>query len=366
MSFIMFNGNFLAYLSWIFVFLACSCIWSPSTKCATHWRFEDGEVNAIYNEIDEIWEKDTLFNILATSTSNIENPSKDNENSSSDMLHLPTQIDVKDSNNQQNINANSRALMINIPAYEKFKAATLTCGEPPNETAIDHLDGIARRFQHPVYAEPEVALLFQKNEFDTVQMDVIEVNLLDALKGENQMVLFNQIANFLRINGDTYHAIECFRKVLTISYNNADALLNLARILYNLRFVNDAIFLAKQSLDHQPPEQTTWLQHYTLGEFFESNGEFERALSHFQMALDQNPAFHPAMISLKKLRKVPIPTSNNFYTVCLILLLSAGFMIYLYYNLFKDPRDHNNNKSNGGGSRLKKPSLPRRSKSSVM
>ena len=107
-SCIMFNGRCLVYISWLVVFLACSCIWSPSTKCATHWRFEDGEVNAIYNEIDEIWEKDTLFNILATSTSNIENPSKDNENSSSDMLSLPTQIDVQDSNDQQDMDANSR------------------------------------------------------------------------------------------------------------------------------------------------------------------------------------------------------------------------------------------------------------------
>ena len=100
------------------------------------------------------------------------------------------------------------------------------------------------------------------------------------------MVLFNQIANFLRISGDTYHSIECFRKVLHISHNNADALLNLARILFNLRFINDAIFLAERSLDQQSMEQTTWLQHYTLGEFFEGNGEYERAFSHFQMALD--------------------------------------------------------------------------------
>jgi len=51
-----------------------------------------------------------------------------------------------------------------------------------NETAVDHLEGISKRYQHPAYAEPEVALLFQKNEFDTVPMDVIEVNLIDAFK----------------------------------------------------------------------------------------------------------------------------------------------------------------------------------------
>ena len=193
------------------------------------------------------------------------------------------------------------------------------------------------------------------------------------------MVLLNQIANFLRITGDTYHAIECFRKVLSLSHYDADALLNLARILYNLRFTNDAIYLAKQSLDHQPPEQTTWLQHYTLGEFLESNGEFERALAHFHMALDQNPAFHPAMISIKKLAKstpnavVPPLVSNHFYTVCIIILLSAGFIFYLYHDLVKQPsKDVNNNHPHHGsnssssvGPRFKKPSLVRRSKSSM-
>lgn len=73
-------------------------------------------------------------------------------------------------------------MAITVPASEKFKTASLTCGDPVNETAFDHLEGIADRFSHPPYAEPEVALLFRKNEFENVQMDVIEVNLLDAIK----------------------------------------------------------------------------------------------------------------------------------------------------------------------------------------
>lgn len=189
------------------------------------------------------------------------------------------------------------------------------------------------------------------------------------------MVLFNQVANFLRISGDTYHAIECFRKVLVISHNNADALLNLARILFNLRYVRDAIYLAERSLDQHSPEQNTWLQHYALGEFFEGNGEYERALSHFQMALDQNPAFHPALLSLKKLGKVPAQKSTNFYTVCIITVLCLCFLVYLYYHVVKESSDYevnNNHSSNSNGHpsssgigvlRSKKPGLIRRAKS---
>lgn len=81
---------------------------------------------------------------------------------------------------------------------KRFQAAALTCGEPVIETPIDHLEGIAERFSHPVSSEPEVALLFRKNEFDNVQTDVIEVNLIDALKSVSFSFLFVFILN-LRI-----------------------------------------------------------------------------------------------------------------------------------------------------------------------
>ena len=83
------------------------------------------------------------------------------------------------------------------PALKKFQSAALTCGEPVNETTIDHLEGILDRLKHPPYPEPDVALLFRKNEFDNVQADVIEVNLLDAIQSVSSILfvfyLFNQL-----------------------------------------------------------------------------------------------------------------------------------------------------------------------------
>ena len=63
------------------------------------------------------------------------------------------------------------------------------------------------------------------------------------------MDLYNQIGNFWRIKGDTYKSIECFRRALAVSPNNADILLNLARVLFNLQYLDDAIFLTRRSLE---------------------------------------------------------------------------------------------------------------------
>lgn len=74
------------------------------------------------------------------------------------------------------------------------------------------------------------------------------------------------MGNYWRIRGNTYLAIECFRKALSRKTDNADVLLNLARVLYNLNYQQDAAYLARISLQVQSPEQNSWLQHFTLGE----------------------------------------------------------------------------------------------------
>ena len=55
-----------------------------------------------------------------------------------------------------------------------IKARTL---KQVNETTIDHLEGILERLNHPPYPEPDVALLFRKNEFDNVQAEVGRMNI---------------------------------------------------------------------------------------------------------------------------------------------------------------------------------------------
>ena len=49
--------------------------------------------------------------------------------------------------------------------------------------------------------------------------------------------------------------------------NHNTMLLSLqARVLFNLQYLDDAIFLTRRSLEVQPPDQNAWQQHFQLGE----------------------------------------------------------------------------------------------------
>jgi len=344
----------------VFYLLTAIGYWSSNSKCATHWRFEGGEVIAVFGEEETVRSKDPLFQILTdrkpTTTTPLQEHNKPLKNVSVDVPLTtvpgtgPGMSPPASSGRTAGEDplATTPTTLSAGPASKKFKAASLTCGEPVNETTIDHLEGILDRLKHPPFPEPDVALLFRKNEFDNVQADVIEVNLLDAIQsGENKLVLYNQIGNFLRIKGDTYHAMECFRRALTISHNNPDVLLNLARMLLNLNYMKDAIYLAERSLDHEHPEQSTWLQHFTLAEILEKTGEFERARNHLQLALDENPSFHPAHQIFQRLRKTPLPLGNACYTFLFIMVLCTCILMYIYVTIIKEPGSDNNNNNNG-------------------
>lgn len=118
------------------------------------------------------------------------------------------------------------------------------------------------------------------------------------------MELYNRIGNFWRIKGNTKLAIECFRHALALTPNNADILLNLARVLFNLNYHEDAIFLAERSLTEklkQPSPSNPWLQYFTLGESFKGRQKYETATMYFQKALQLNPNLHAAEVHLREM-----------------------------------------------------------------
>jgi tetratricopeptide (TPR) repeat protein len=135
-----------------------------------------------------------------------------------------------------------------------LKDEDLDCGKPVNFTYYDHLVGIQNRASHPHIPEPEVASTFRgisaKSKNREADIDLIERRLKRSKREKPKSVdLYNQIGNFWRIKGDTHKSIECFRRALAVSPNNADILLNLARVLFNLQYLDDAIFLTRRSLE---------------------------------------------------------------------------------------------------------------------
>ncbi|XP_033764152.1 uncharacterized protein LOC117345235 [Pecten maximus] len=212
----------------------------------------------------------------------------------------------------------------NKPPPEKKK---LTCGKPVNYTQYDHLRGIANRNEHSHIPEPEVAMMFRRKGSKTSEIDMTELEerLKKSKKEKPKSVqTHSQIGNFWRIKGNSLFAIECFRKALSISPNNPEVLLYLARVLFNLQYLDDAIFLTRRSLVmQQPNSENSWLQHYTLGEILKAYGHYQEATLHFRHALDLNPGYQPAEAHLREMDGAPNPSVTQ-YTLFIILFLVLG------------------------------------------
>ncbi len=181
------------------------------------------------------------------------------------------------------------------PSEKDEQFEILDCGKPVNFTYYDHLIGVAQRFNHPPSPEPEIAYYFLKKvkgakSLKNFDIDALERRLKKAKREKPRSVqLYNQIGNFWRIKGDARLSIECFRRALSVSPSNAEVLLNLARVLYNLQYLDDAIHLTRRSLEVQPPDRSAWKQYFTLGEIFKSYGHFQESILHLKHALELFP-----------------------------------------------------------------------------
>lgn len=144
------------------------------------------------------------------------------------------------------------------------------------------------------------------------------------------LTVLNQVGNFWRIKGNTQHAIECFRKALHISSDHPDLLLNLARVLFNLKFYDDAVFLAKRSLHMKASDSHAWLQYFTLGEVYKALEKYEEAAFYFKKSLQKNPGLQVAEMHLKELG-LDQQHSVNVYTMLIIFGLVSVVLALIYY-----------------------------------
>ncbi|XP_020286802.1 tetratricopeptide repeat protein 17-like [Pseudomyrmex gracilis] len=210
----------------------------------------------------------------------------------------------------------------------------LDCGKPVNFTYYDNLIGVANRNKHPLVPEPNVALMFKKNGAKTVDVDIdlLEKRLKKAKREKPKSVqLYNQIGNFWRIKGDAQRSIECFRRALAVSPHNAEVLLNLARVLLVQHYLDDATYLARRSLELQPPDRNAWEQYLTLGQIFKAYGHFQEAAVHLRHALELKPDLTDAADALKE---VELPAASiHIYTLLIIICLGLGVILVVVSSL---------------------------------
>ncbi|XP_011179903.1 uncharacterized protein LOC105210566 [Zeugodacus cucurbitae] len=210
---------------------------------------------------------------------------------------------------------------------------SLDC-KPVNFTYYDYLIGVGQRFNHPKIPEPEVAYLFLKikdeNSFKNFDISALERRLKRTKREKPRSVqLYNQIGNYWRIVGDARQAIECFRRALAMSPTNAEVLLNLARVLYNLQYLDDAIHLTRRSLEMQPPGRSAWQQYFTLGEIFKAYGHFQESILHLRHALELYPQHEPILKALRDVENNPSSTLHVYTVVIIVALVVAVFIVII-------------------------------------
>eukprot|EP00095_Tigriopus_kingsejongensis_P007637 snap_masked-scaffold1040_size68023-processed-gene-0.10 protein:Tk07637 transcript:snap_masked-scaffold1040_size68023-processed-gene-0.10-mRNA-1 annotation:"tetratricopeptide repeat protein 17" len=252
------------------------------------------------------------------------------------------------------VSRNNRGVPLDSDAEEDAALAgeVLDCGKPVNFTYYDHLVGLQNRHSHPNMPEPEVAAAFKlakrpAKASPASTIEAIERKLKrDKRDKPKSLELYNQIGNFWRIKGDTQKSIECFRRALAVSPNNADILLNLARVLFNLQYLEDAIFLTRRSLEVQPPDQNAWLQHFQLGEILKAYSHYQEAALHLRHVLELKPNYGPALLALREMEAIP-DSSVHVYTILIIVLLVSAVLVWILITLDGVPAHEEGEVANG-------------------
>lgn len=152
------------------------------------------------------------------------------------------------------------------------------------------------------------------------------------------------MGNFNRLIGDSHNAIECFRKALNLDPRNSVILINLARLLLKLKYYDDAIYLTKRSIEFSNKSRSTWFQHFTLAEIYNTLGEGydNQALSHVLLALKLRPANAKATKLATELGSKSFIQSSRFVYMFRIfeniffMLTSTApsFYLQLFFHMF--------------------------------
>lgn len=113
-----------------------------------------------------------------------------------------------------------------------------------------------------------------------------------------------------------------------MSPHNAEVLLNLARVLFALQYLDDAIYLTRRSLEVQPPDKSAWQQYFTLGEILKAYGHYQEAGHHLRHSLELRPDFEPALAALRDMESAP-HAAIHIYTLLIIICLVLGVLLVI-------------------------------------
>lgn len=170
----------------------------------------------------------------------------------------------------------------------------------------------------------------QKNE-KSFDLSSIEIKLkISKNNSPWNAKLFNRIGNYWRIKGNAAKAIDCFRASIIMEPTNVDVIHDLARVLFMLQYLDDAIFLLRRSLEDQPNHPHSWRSYSTLGEIYRAYGQFQHSIFYFRKAIELNPDHEPTQRAIRDMQHNSSSPNIHiqFYTILIICLLVSIFESY--------------------------------------
>ncbi|XP_060528687.1 uncharacterized protein LOC132703447 [Cylas formicarius] len=315
------------------IYILCIQPLSINSRTSTLWRLNADKTKIIGDSgTEEIVHSkllphiDSLFTII-TST----------EHNGISWVKQETNYCPKYHSNKQGKNNTNANLILYQNKAEELSKNDLYCGKPVNFTFYDNLVGVINRVKHPSVVEPgaifEFVKKFKFKNIKSFDLGMLEKRLKQIKKEKPKSVqLYIYFGNYWRIKGEPCQAIECFRKGLAISPHNPEILLNLAKVLFHLQYLDDAIYLTRRSLEVSPLEKSAWEQYFTLGEIFKAYGHYQEAIIHLRHTLDLNPGFEPAQKLLKEMENMPA-TPIHVYTLVIIICLVLGVLLVIVSSL---------------------------------
>lgn len=96
-----------------------------------------------------------------------------------------------------------------------------------------------------------------------------------------------------------------------------------------MQYLDDALFLARRSLELQAPDRSAWQQHFTLGEILKAYGHHQEAVLHFKHTLELRPDHAGAQEALEELETLLAGTGLHICTLLIIIFLVLGVLLVM-------------------------------------
>mmetsp|Transcript_62697 Transcript_62697/g.198535 ORF Transcript_62697/g.198535 Transcript_62697/m.198535 type:complete len:325 (-) Transcript_62697:27-1001(-) len=209
-------------------------------------------------------------------------------------------------------------------------------GTPPAKSSK------GKKSRHP---EPALAVLFER--YGGVEKALIMLRKSTVLN-PNDPVLWSDLGNAHRVNGDTDEAILCFENALRLQ-PHPDFFLNLGGVRFVLGELDEAIRLFTLGLQMNPRHV---LLQFSVGNAFAVLGRKEDAARSFEATLRIQPDFAAAEQYLRNLRRELQgkwwPASTLWFGGCAFVLLLAVAQRTVHYLAMQSEQEDAAGKEAGG------------------